>query len=161
MTLQLNGTFYPNNSIIAPADFGVFPFGLLCLTNYSSCCRSEDTVGTTGQGQWYYPNGTEVKFPLRSPSFYMIRRKSMLALNRKISDSTQRGVYHCQIPIDSQHSKNVYVGIYSPQSGMLFDINRLTIVTISIEQIHSLTIIISVDLYGADANSIVSIMVYM
>ena len=124
MTLQLNGMFYLNNSIIAPGDFGVFPFGLLCLTNYKLCCRREDT-GLTGQGQWYFPNATNVELKFRSPlTFNMVRLKSLLALNREDSFLPNSGVYRCQIPVDSVRTENIYIGIYPPDSGILIHVTN-------------------------------------
>ena len=57
LSFVLGENIYCNNSIVTVDDIAENDSALLCYTNNVECC---ETDGLTGQGEWYFPNGTTV-----------------------------------------------------------------------------------------------------
>ena len=83
-----------NNSEILITDFTY----LNCHTDLRNCCRYSD--GSTGLGEWFYPNGRFVPARIYSESFYRSRNApQVVRLGRHFTDTaTDTGLYCCVIP---------------------------------------------------------------
>ena len=61
MWFSLNGRPYQNNSIVTLEDIGEGGDDtLVCITNYSACCRPHTGKMEPTLGNWFFPNGTRV-----------------------------------------------------------------------------------------------------
>ena len=119
ITLQLNGRFYPNNSLFAFEEIGgSLSTGLVCITNYRNCCRRRETSQNTGLGVWFFPNGTDTTFN-SNHKLYSDRHSSSVALiyNMPGEQNAPAGIYHCVIPTDMGRSATVYIGLYPSAQG--------------------------------------------
>ena len=110
---SLNGTTYQNNSLVTLAGIGENNASLLCLTNFSACCRP---LTSTTKGNWFLPNGSRVSSSSDKQSdFYRTRGEMKIYMHRRRGG--EDGIYHCEI-LDSmnvQHS--IYIGVYAENSG--------------------------------------------
>ena len=110
----LRGTPYQNNSIVTLEDIGTVGDALLCITNQTACCRSEDTGGLA-LGNWFFPNGTRVLSDGNKWDLYRTRDQMMIRLNRKRAGV--EGIYRCEIN-DAMHViQTIYIGVYSANTG--------------------------------------------
>ena len=114
----LRGTPYQNNSIVTLEDIGTVGNALLCITNYTACCRPPYTGGPA-LGNWFFPNGTVV--PSETPTsgekwdFFRTRDQMMVRLHRRRGGV--EGIYRCEIP-DAMHViQTIYIGVYSANTG--------------------------------------------
>ena len=91
---------------------------LVCATQRTPCCA---TVPNRF-GDWFYPNGTQVRRNGDNYHFYRTRRDSNsmnnvlggVLLNRRFGAMGPTGIYSCVIPAsaDGQY-QNLYVGFYT------------------------------------------------
>ena len=90
-------------------DIGEGGNALLCITNYTDCCRSP-YIGDTGKamGNWYFPNGSRV--PSQS-LFFRSRGEMAVHLQRKRGGA--EGIYRCEIPDTMNVTQTIYIGVYS------------------------------------------------
>ena len=96
-------------------DIGQNNDALLCLTNYTACCRSTHTGGAA-LGQWLFPNGTIVsKETANEWDFYRTRGQMVVRLNRRRGGV--EGIYHCEIHDGMNAAQTVYIGVYSASTG--------------------------------------------
>ena len=92
---------------------------LLCVTNLTTCCRSSDTGHVIGN--WFFPNGTRVpsKFVNMTSNlqwaFYRTRRQMVVLLHRRRGGVT--GNYRCEISDAMNVTQNLYVGVYTKNTG--------------------------------------------
>lgn len=115
--LLLRGRLYSNNSIVNLNDIGYDNEALVCLTNNTNCCYSDNPAERLGH--WYLPNSTTpVNFNARSAGFYRNRGPSVVRLHRQNDSVMLSGIFHCEIPDDSRINQNIYVGIYAQKDGM-------------------------------------------
>ena len=114
----LNGTTYQNNSIVTLEDIGEDDDALLCITNYTACCRSTDTGGPA-LGDWYFPNETTVPSETATSGedwdFYRSRGQMMVRMNRRRGGV--EGIYCCVIPAAMNVTQTKYIGVYSASTG--------------------------------------------
>ena len=109
----LDGTLYPNNSVVALRDIGpTAPGALFCLTNNTSCCRGRDGGSA---GEWFLPGQTTPVVGVNSQEagsadFTRARAPSAVLLNHRTT-SGPSGVYHCEIPDGSGQLKTLYIGV--------------------------------------------------
>ena len=81
---------------------------LLCVTNYTACCKSQ------GLRNWFFPNETRVPSDGKW-DLYRTRDQMMIRLNRRRSG--EEGIYHCQIPDTMNVTQTLYIGVYSATTG--------------------------------------------
>lgn len=92
---------------------------LFCLTNSTTCCRSSDTPGVGGVGEWYFPNNGSAVSRVQGggDSIYRDRGPSVVRLHRRDNAMRPTGVFRCEIPDASGTSQNIYVGVYLQGDG--------------------------------------------
>ena len=116
---SLNGTTYQNNSIVILENIGEGDDdALLCITNYTACCRPPYTGGLA-LGNWFFPNGTIVPSETHTSGeewdFYRSRDQMMVHLHRKRGGV--EGIYRCEIPGAMNVNQIVYIRLYSASTG--------------------------------------------
>ena len=115
---SLNGTTYKNNSIVALEDIGEDDAALLCMTNFTACCRPSHT-GVIGLslGSWFFPNGTRSRVPSEGEQwdFHRTRGKMVVRMHRKRGGV--EGIYRCEIPDSMNVTQSIYIGVYNASSG--------------------------------------------
>ena len=84
-----------------------------CHTDLLTCCNA--TQGDH-RGDWYFPNGSRLKFNNNSIDIYEFRVAQRVDLrHRSISDGS--GMYRCMIETNATHNdsgrETVYVGLYA------------------------------------------------
>lgn len=87
---------------------------LTCATTFSECCKDGRL------GEWYYPNGTKVKFSGHK-NFYRDRTENeadtngSVRLNRRSDDAmTPTGIYNCTLPgVSANATETLLVGVYA------------------------------------------------
>ena len=92
-------------------DIGEGGDALLCITNYTACCRSGGTVFAN----WFFPNGTRVPSSGGESDFYRTRDQMMVLLHRKRGGV--EGIYRCEIPDAMNVTQTKYIGVYSASTG--------------------------------------------
>ena len=102
MYISLNGTLYPNNSVIPinkigetdPLDSSREDNGLQCVTDKMPCCHEEEI------GEWLFPSGQVVPRLVDAVSFYVNRGKNdgTVNLNRLNDSMVPTGIFCCVIP---------------------------------------------------------------
>ena len=96
-------------------DIGEGDDALLCITNQSACCRSNDTGGNAS-GNWYFPNGNRVpSAPGVGWDIYRSRGQLVVRLNRRRGGV--EGIYSCVIPDAMNVIRTIYIGVYSASTG--------------------------------------------
>ena len=115
VSFSLSGATYQNNSCVALEDIGEGSGALLCMTNFTACCRRERTGTESGLGSWYFPNGTEVPSSGEQLDFYRTRGQRVIRLNRRRGG--EEGIYHCEIPDSMNVTQSIYIGVYTAGSG--------------------------------------------
>ena len=106
---SLNGTIYPNNSVITLEDIGEGEHALHCITDQHNCCRPPLVLGN-----WYFPNGTRVPSSDRWV-IYRDRHQSAVRLNRRRGGV--EGIYLCEIPDTLNVTQTMYIGVYRASTG--------------------------------------------
>ena len=107
----LNGQMYPNNSIVTITDIGVGDNALFCLSESSSCCRSDGMAS----GEWFLPgasspiNGSGELFS--TANFSRSRRSSAVLLNRRNDTIRPEGLYRCDVIDAGNITQSLYIGI--------------------------------------------------
>ena len=103
------GRSYQNNSIVNLDDKG----GVLqCYTNKSGCCK----FSFGGEGEWIYPNGSEVQKRAGNGDFYRTRGKNPGVVTLAWTENAMipNGVFCCEIP----SSVNACIGVYPDNEGI-------------------------------------------
>ena len=113
---SLNGTIYQNNSLVNLEEIGEDDDALLCLTEYSTCCRKEFN-GAMGSAiaNWFFPNGTRVPSTDNQWDFYRTRGQSAVLLHRRRGG--EDGVYRCDISDAMNIIQTIYIGVYTAETG--------------------------------------------
>ena len=118
---SLRNTTYQNNSIVILEGIGEDDDALLCLTNYTACCRSDNET-VSALGNWFFPNGTTVPAVNESShqqwDFYSDRGQMVVRLNRRRGGV--EGIYRCEIPVAVNATQTIYIGVYSASTGEWF-----------------------------------------
>ena len=103
---ELGGEMLLNNSAISIADVGEGRRALFCRTDNVTCCRSPNSAG-----QFYFPNGDQVRTRRFGQGIYRNRRSQHIRLNRESGVTTPTGVYRCEIPDASGVTQNIFINL--------------------------------------------------
>ena len=86
---------------------------LLCVTPDNITCCSTAETGGAPQGNWYFPNGTEVPTNDTGWLFYITRGAGVVRLHRLYNHSGGvSGIYRCDIPDLIGLNQTLDVGLY-------------------------------------------------
>ena len=115
-SVVLNGAMILNHGIVTRDNIGTATAATLqCLTSYDGCCD-------TSNGFWFYPSGSEVMDSGDSSSdvFYRSRGSGAVYLHHKdgTGGDEDDGIFRCQIPDLGGNPQDLFVGIYSSNTGM-------------------------------------------
>ena len=117
---SLNGTTYQNNSLVTLEDIGGNDTALLCMTNFTDCCRR--TGGTEfALGSWIFPNKTPVASSGYQWDFHRTRGPMVVLLHRRRGG--EEGIYRCEIPDSMNVTQTIYIGVYNTTSGEWHSLN--------------------------------------
>ena len=114
-------TIYANNSDVLITSIGTNHTrrpreGLVCNTDYRPCCRHFPGGGlpSISQGEWYYPNGDQVRLLRDGDVFYRTRGENNGTLNlfrRETGVSSPIGSFCCEIPVANGTNQTLCVNI--------------------------------------------------
>ena len=124
MTLSLRGVTIHNNSRVEVKDIGrdTDQEALLCHTDNTNCCGTEQTMGGRVKGEWYYPNGRRILSINEIPdnySQYESNLSSNFLTNRFQSvirlyhggNPSEEGRFCCEIPDHKEMNQTLCVTI--------------------------------------------------
>ena len=113
----MKGTPYLNNSVVALTAIGADNNALICLTNFTACCRNSDTGGTGSLGKWRMPDGSLVPGGASGSTANIIRTRgaSAVLLHRRNYVMVPMGLFTCEVPDASGVLRFVYIYIYVGQ----------------------------------------------
>ena len=88
-----------------------------CHTDLDTCCHN---MSGPDRGDWYFPNGTRLKFNSDGGDIYEVRIAQRVDLRRRNNGNTS-GIYRCTIETNAVHSdesdtttrETVYAGLYA------------------------------------------------
>ena len=102
---------------MALEDIGEDDTALLCMTNFTACCRPPPFTGENRSvlGNWFFPNGTKVPSGGRQLDFHRTRGRSVVRLNRRRGGVA--GIYRCEIPDSMNVTQTLYIGVYTAGTG--------------------------------------------
>ena len=98
--------------------------GVQCHTDLKTCCNCTQGIG---RGDWFFPNGTRLKFIDNNCGIFEARHAQQVNLHR--CNNNISGIYRCTIETNAVHIKNisdttiletVYVGLYHTQGESRF-----------------------------------------
>ena len=113
----MNGVAIPNHGFAVLDNIGEGRESLLCLTDQPACCRPPftDPMGARALGNWFFPNETRVPSSGNQWDFHRTRGQMMVLLHRRRNGAT--GIYRCDIPDQNEDHLNLYVGVYTTNTG--------------------------------------------
>ena len=89
--------------MIPISEIGEGEDAVLCFTDLRECCRNRDTLGNMVLGNWFYPNGEEVKTKSHSnQGFYRNRDHSVVRLHWRENITAPTGQFCCKV-LDATH----------------------------------------------------------
>ena len=102
-------------------DIGEGDDALFCVTDLPACCRPL-YIGTGycvggSLGNWFFPNGTRVQSSGSQWDFHRTSGWMVKRLQRRRGGVD--GIYHCEIPDKTGVIQNIYIGVYSANTGEL------------------------------------------
>ena len=106
---SLNGITYQNNSLVTLEDIGEGDAALLCMTEYSTCCKQP------ARGNWFLPNGTRVPSSGQQWDFHRTRGNMTVSLHRRRGG--EDGVYRCEVLDAMNITQTIYIGVYTADTG--------------------------------------------
>ena len=102
-------------------DIGEGDAALTCVTDQPFCCRRPYTgtgyCRSVSLGNWYFPNGTRVVSSSNQWDFHRTTGWMTKYLHRRRGG--MEGIYHCLIPDKAGVNQNIYIGVYSANTGEL------------------------------------------
>ena len=106
---------YVDLSLVGDAEDG--GDSVQCHTDLTTCCSSTEGIANPDRPDWYFPNGTEVRFIVQGGDIiYQHRGVQRIDLRRRNNALSPSGIYHSEIPTDDDDGgfvrETVYVGIY-------------------------------------------------
>ena len=122
--LELGDLRPANNTVVLITGIGneLSPDGgdpLVCATQLTACCAAF----AHRDGDWLYPNGTDVPNFATGNSFYRTRRDSETGgvlgaalLHRRFGAMMPTGIYSCVIAGADGTDQTLYVGLYTSTS---------------------------------------------
>ena len=102
-------------------DIGENDTALLCMTNFTACCRLPYTgVNGTALGNWFFPNGTRVPNVFINKigqiwDFYRDRDQMIVRMKRRRGG--KEGIYRCEIPDSTSITQAIFIGVYNASTG--------------------------------------------
>ena len=115
----MNGAIIPNHGFVLLDNIGEYRESLLCLTDLSACCKSDYTDGRGHLGHWFFPNETMVPNMVLNMgdqwNFFRTRGEMMVLMHRRRGGVS--GIYHCDIPDQTENPRKLYVGVYTANTG--------------------------------------------
>ena len=107
----LHGVSYSNSSTVLMTDIGEGAAALQCTTDKVTCCTNQN--GETRDGQFYFPDGTQVPtMGDATGAYYRLRHSQSISLNRRSNIPTQPiGEFRCEIPDASETTVNLFINI--------------------------------------------------
>ena len=111
MQISLKGTEHGNNSLVKMEDIGEDNEALICSTGFYPCCGTPPNRF----GEWYYPDGSNVRPIGSGDTFYRNRLDDgTVRLHRRSSGTLPAsGRYKCAIPNNQGNTINMFVQILS------------------------------------------------
>ena len=88
---------------------------LLCMTNFTACCRAPYTGNGSSLGKWYFPNGNEVLSRGERGDFYRTRDQMVIRMHRRRGG--EEGIYCCDIPDSTNVTQTIYIEVYTANTG--------------------------------------------
>ena len=114
--LVLNGVTIPNHGFAVLDNIGEGDESLHCLTDLPACCRRPYTGPMrSALGNWFFPNGTRVVSSGNRWDFHRTRGQMVVFLHRRRGGAT--GIYRCNVPDQNGEQLNLYVGVYTANTG--------------------------------------------
>ena len=131
--LILGGQLYRNGDSILIDEIGEGDDGaLLYVTDLIQCCRVIDTpVGCRALGEWFFPNGSQVRRPWSGDDIYRSRGPGIVRLNRRNNTTSPTGQFCCVLPDATLINKIICVNISEQRLLLLATINILWCVQLS------------------------------
>ena len=113
----MNGVTIPNHGFAVLDNIGEGEESLHCLTDLPACCKPPhtDPMGPSALGNWYFPNGTRVVSSGQQWDFHRIRDRMVVLVHHRRSGAT--GIYRCNVPDQNEEQLNLYVGVYTTNTG--------------------------------------------
>ena len=113
--MNLPNHSYVDLSLVGDAEDG--SDSVQCHTDLTSCCGSG--LDSASRPDWYFPDGTEMRFEFDGGDIYQRRGAQRNYLRRRNNVLSPSGIYRCDIPTDDGDlvRETVYVGIYSSGGG--------------------------------------------
>ena len=92
----MNGETYEDGAEISITAVGLADSAaVLCRTDLTTCCTL--STGVSGQGDWIYPNGTEVRNRRSSDDIFRSRGDMVVRLHRMDNVVAPTGQYCCEV----------------------------------------------------------------
>ena len=117
MGLNLANHSYVDLSLVGSSDSN----SVQCITDQQTCCSSAQGIH---RGDWYFPNGSVLRFSGDNFNTYESRGPQRVSLLRLDTNSTGSGIYCCSISTNAVHDDTdilirdvVYVGLYRSDQG--------------------------------------------
>ena len=108
----MSSVIYPPNVALDLTDIGVDGDSLRCLTPLTSCCRFSDNLNVGAQGDWTFPNGSRVESRSGGYDISRTREASSILLHRMYNVMSPTGVYTCEVPDNSNSTREMNVYLY-------------------------------------------------
>ena len=109
---MMHGRLLPNHSYISLEELGQGVFdSLLCLTD-------KDIYHINPrEGEWYFPNGTQVPIEGTGWRFYRNRQTKVVRLHQRFSTTGAFGMFRCVVKDNTNIPHTLYAGIFPSQGG--------------------------------------------
>lgn len=119
---MLHGRLLPNHSYVSLEELGWGVFdSLLCLTD-----KDIYTIRPR-EGEWYFPNGTQVPIEGTGWRFYRDRRTKIVRLHQRVSSTRVFGMFRCVVRDSINVPHTLYAGIFPSQEGNTYNIINVDI----------------------------------
>ena len=123
---------YPANFQISLTDVGestaaITGSELLCRTYRTDCCS--DGHGETRQGEWLYPNGTQVRTSASDDDFYRNRGTGVVILNRRNDATGPTGLYCCEV-----------ASVTDPNARICINLSKISILHATVCKVSQITL---------------------
>ena len=96
---------YVNLSLVGRSD------NVSCRTTHGTCCSMAQGIH---RGDWFFPNGTRLKFSYNGGDIYQAREAQRASLLRR-NNGNISGIYYCNITISGGSDPIIgiiYIGLY-------------------------------------------------
>ena len=109
---MLHGQLLSNNSYVSLEELGE---GLI----NSLLCVTDKDISTSGhrEGEWYFPNGTQVPIQGAGLNFYRNRHTQIVHLHQRYATANLFGMFRCEVSNRDQVLHVLYAGIFPSGGG--------------------------------------------